>query len=233
MNRGQVSTLVILGGNPVYTAPADLQFGAALAKVANSIHLGLDEDETAAAAKWHLPEAHISKPGAMRDAIDGTVAIQQPMIDAMYGGKTSAEMVALVIDSKDTKAYDIVKNFWTAQWPGRTDSRQRVDLAEGAERRHHRRRPSRPKPSKPIRRREENRGGDRRRAESRRGRHRSRLRPQRSDVGRPIRQQRLDAGSARPDDQADLGQRGADQSGDRARAESQGRRHGHAVSAAG
>ena len=58
MTGGQVSTLVILGGNPAYTAPADLQFAAALAKVANSIHLGADDDETAAAAKWHLPEAH-------------------------------------------------------------------------------------------------------------------------------------------------------------------------------
>jgi len=58
MTGGQVSTLIILGGNPAYTAPADLQFGAALAKVTNSIHLGAEDDETAAAAKWHLPEAH-------------------------------------------------------------------------------------------------------------------------------------------------------------------------------
>ena len=58
MTGGQVATLIILGGNPAYSAPADLQFGAALAKVANSIHLGAYDDETAAAAKWHLPEAH-------------------------------------------------------------------------------------------------------------------------------------------------------------------------------
>ena len=58
MSAGQVSTLVILGGNPVYSAPADLQFAVALSKVANSIHLGAEDDETAAAAKWHIPEAH-------------------------------------------------------------------------------------------------------------------------------------------------------------------------------
>ena len=33
MNAGTVDFLLILGGNPVYTAPADLQFGAALQKV--------------------------------------------------------------------------------------------------------------------------------------------------------------------------------------------------------
>ena len=57
-DAGQVSTLVMLGGNPAYTAPADLQFAGGSAKVANSIHLGADDDETAAVAKWHLPEAH-------------------------------------------------------------------------------------------------------------------------------------------------------------------------------
>jgi MoCo/4Fe-4S cofactor protein with predicted Tat translocation signal len=114
MNSGVVSTLVVLGGNPVYSAPADLQFGAAMAKVANSIHLGVDEDETAAAAKWHAPEAHYLETWSDARSADGTVSIQQPMIQAMYGGKTVAEMVALIIDYKDKKAYDIVKNFWQA-----------------------------------------------------------------------------------------------------------------------
>jgi MoCo/4Fe-4S cofactor protein with predicted Tat translocation signal len=114
MNGGAVSTLVVLGGNPVYTAPADLQFGGAFAKVAHTIHLGGDEDETAAAANWHVPEAHFLETWSDARSNDGTVAIQQPMIDTMYGGKTVAEMVAMIIDYKDKKAYDIVKNFWLA-----------------------------------------------------------------------------------------------------------------------
>ena len=32
MKQGQVNTLVILGGNPVYNAPADLDFKALAAK---------------------------------------------------------------------------------------------------------------------------------------------------------------------------------------------------------
>jgi molybdopterin-containing oxidoreductase family iron-sulfur binding subunit len=114
MNGGQVSTLVILGGNPVYTAPADLQFASAMAKVASSIHLGIDEDETAVAAKWHAPEAHYLETWNDARTPDGVVSIQQPMIDSMYGGKTVAEMVALIIDSKDKKAHDIVKGFYNA-----------------------------------------------------------------------------------------------------------------------
>ncbi len=116
MASGQVQTLVILGGNPAYTAPADLQFAVALSKVANSIHLGLDDDETAAAAKWHIPEAHFLESWSDARTADGIVAIQQPLISPLYNGKTSAEIVALLLDAKDKKAYDIVRNFWQGQW---------------------------------------------------------------------------------------------------------------------
>jgi len=117
MTGGQVSTLVILGGNPAYTAPADLQFGAALAKVANSIHLGAYDDETAAAAKWHLPEAHYLETWGDARSTDGVVAIQQPMIEPIFGGKSAIEVMAVLLDSKDRKGYDLVKNYWASQWP--------------------------------------------------------------------------------------------------------------------
>jgi len=117
MTGGQVSTLIILGGNPAYTAPADLQFGAALAKVANSIHLGAYDDETAAAAKWHLPEAHYLETWGDARSTDGVVAIQQPMIEPIFGGKSAVEVMAVLLDSEDRKGYDLVKNYWTSQWP--------------------------------------------------------------------------------------------------------------------
>jgi MoCo/4Fe-4S cofactor protein with predicted Tat translocation signal len=119
MNNGQVSALFILGGNPVYSAPADLQFAAALSKVANSVHLGEEEDETAASAKWHVPQANFLESWGDARSSDGTVSIQQPMIDTMYGGKTPAEMVALITDAKDKSGHDIVKNYWLAQFPAK------------------------------------------------------------------------------------------------------------------
>jgi molybdopterin-containing oxidoreductase family iron-sulfur binding subunit len=119
MSSGQVQTLVILGGNPAYTAPADLQFAVALGKVANSIHLGMDDDETAAAAKWHVPEAHFLESWGDSVTKSGVAAIQQPLISPLYDGKTASEIVALLIDAKDKKAYDIVKNYWQAQWPAK------------------------------------------------------------------------------------------------------------------
>ncbi len=132
MASGQVQTLVILGGNPAYTAPADLQFAVAVSKVANSIHLGLDDDETAASVKWHIPEAHFLESWSDAVTRSGVAAIQQPLISPLYDGKTAAEIVALLIDAKDKKAYDIVKNYWQGQWPAKDkDAAWRKALNDG------------------------------------------------------------------------------------------------------
>ncbi|NOX56761.1 MAG: TAT-variant-translocated molybdopterin oxidoreductase, partial [Planctomycetes bacterium] len=58
MRDGKVTTLLILGGNPVYDAPADLDFAAALEKVATSIHCSLYRNETSLLCDWHVPQAH-------------------------------------------------------------------------------------------------------------------------------------------------------------------------------
>jgi len=117
MNSGQVQTLAILGGNPAYTAPADLQFASAMGKVANTIHLGHDVNETAVAAKWHLPEAHYLESWSDGVTATGVASIQQPLIEPIFNGRTVSEVVAILVGSKDKKAHDIVKNYWTAQWP--------------------------------------------------------------------------------------------------------------------
>jgi MoCo/4Fe-4S cofactor protein with predicted Tat translocation signal len=112
MSRGDVKTLVLLGGNPVYTAPADLQFEANLKKVPVTIHLGLEQDETASAVKWHLPEAHYLEAWSDGRAPNGLATIEQPMIEPLYGGRTAAEVLALISGYQDQKAYDIVRTLW-------------------------------------------------------------------------------------------------------------------------
>ena len=131
MSAGQVSTLVILGGNPVYAAPADMQFAVALSKVATSIHLGAEEDETAAASTWHIPEAHLLESWGDEATSEGLAAIQQPMIEPMYGGKTAAEIVSWVTTGKFTKSHDIVKNYWLAQFDGNKEDAWRKALHDG------------------------------------------------------------------------------------------------------
>ncbi len=97
LNSGGVDTLVVLGGNPVYNAPADLDFAAAMAKVEHRVHLGLYRDETAVASTWHVPATHWLESWADARSWDGTWTLRQPLIEPLWGGKSVAEMLGMVI----------------------------------------------------------------------------------------------------------------------------------------
>jgi len=118
MEAGAVAVLLILGGNPVFTAPADLPFAQALGRVALRVHLGLYDDETSALCHWHIPEAHYLESWGDARAYDGTVTILQPLIAPLYNGKTAHEVLAALFGQTDRSAYDIVRDSWRRQRPG-------------------------------------------------------------------------------------------------------------------
>ncbi|HYU32773.1 MAG TPA: TAT-variant-translocated molybdopterin oxidoreductase [Thermoanaerobaculia bacterium] len=112
MNAGRVEILVMLGVNPVYTAPADLGFAAALAKVPLRIHHGLYEDETSERCHWHIPAAHELESWGDARAFDGTVSIIQPLIEPLFEGKSVHELLALLAKQPGVTGYDIVRQHW-------------------------------------------------------------------------------------------------------------------------
>jgi MoCo/4Fe-4S cofactor protein with predicted Tat translocation signal len=118
MQGGSVDTLLVLGGNPAFTAPADLGFVDALAKVSVRIHLSLYQDETSALCHWHIPEAHFLESWSDCRAYDGTVTILQPLIAPLYSGKTAHEMLASLTSQPDRSSYEIVRGYWQHHYPG-------------------------------------------------------------------------------------------------------------------
>jgi molybdopterin-containing oxidoreductase family iron-sulfur binding subunit len=118
MNAGSVDTLLILDANPVYTAPADLAFSQALSKVKNIIALSEYVDETAQLATWHLPLAHYLESWGDGRAHDGTVTLQQPLIEPLYGGRSKLEVVALISADPKTRGLDIVERTHAARLGG-------------------------------------------------------------------------------------------------------------------
>ncbi len=112
MKSGQVETLVILGGNPVYDAPADLDFANALKNVTTSIHHGLFLDETAAVCNWHINATHYLEHWSDARAYDGTCSIVQPLIAPLYEGKSEHEFLQIFSDSPLQNGYDIVRAYW-------------------------------------------------------------------------------------------------------------------------
>ncbi|MGH8713187.1 MAG: TAT-variant-translocated molybdopterin oxidoreductase [Casimicrobiaceae bacterium] len=107
-----VDTLLIVGGNPVYCAPADVRFGESLAGVALTVRLGLHEDETSARCQWHLPAAHDLEAWSDARAYDGTVTLMQPLIAPLYAGKSAHELLALLGEGTARSGYDIVREQW-------------------------------------------------------------------------------------------------------------------------
>ena len=95
IGQGQVKTLVIVGGNPVYNAPADLNFADTLVGVPTVIRLGLFQDETSEKATWHLPLAHSLEAWGDAETPDGTYSIVQPLIAPLHGGRSLLEFLIL------------------------------------------------------------------------------------------------------------------------------------------
>jgi len=114
LNAGAVSTLVILGGNPVYNAPADLKWSEAQAKAGTVIRLGYTEDESFVKKGWHLPLAHYLESWGDARTSDGTLVPVQPLIQPLFGGVTELEVLARLGGLAKTSAYDIVRDTFSA-----------------------------------------------------------------------------------------------------------------------
>ena len=119
MHAGKVDLLVILGGNPVYDTPADLNFGQVMKdKVALRVHHGLYQDETAELCQWHVNAAHYLEAWSDTRSYDGTVNLVQPLIAPLYSGKSEHEVLAVFMGRGEASGYDIVRAYWQKQHVG-------------------------------------------------------------------------------------------------------------------
>ncbi len=115
MRDGKVEVLLVLGGNPAYTAPADMQIRAAMAKVPLKLRLGLFEDETSRECQWHIPETHFLESWGDCVAHDGTASVIQPLIEPLYSGRSAHEVLAVFSDKPNRSTLDIVQDAWRDQ----------------------------------------------------------------------------------------------------------------------
>jgi len=118
MWAGKVDMLILVGGNPVYNAPADLNFASAMEKVPLRAHLGLYFDETSWLCHWHVPQSHYLESWSDTRAYDGTVSIVQPLIAPLYDSKTAHDFLTAFTDSPGVSGYDVLRNYWKAQYKG-------------------------------------------------------------------------------------------------------------------
>jgi molybdopterin-containing oxidoreductase family iron-sulfur binding subunit len=130
MRDGKVNTLLVFGGNPVFNAPADMNFREALKKVPTKIRLGVFHDQTSEACDWHLPQAHYLESWGDTETSDGTLCCVQPLIAPLNsarspgavdtespprGGRSAFEVLSLLTVFPNPADGKPVTNYLTAQ----------------------------------------------------------------------------------------------------------------------
>jgi molybdopterin-containing oxidoreductase family iron-sulfur binding subunit len=131
MNAGAVDTLVVLGSNPAYAAPADLGFAAAARKVRLRIHAGLHLDETAALCHWHVPLAHALETWTDACAVDGRPSLIQPLVLPFYDVRAASVVLENVQGRFDAKPRDLLAETWRERLGPWGDPRWEAALARG------------------------------------------------------------------------------------------------------
>jgi Fe-S-cluster-containing dehydrogenase component len=130
IEAGQVSHLIVLGGNPVYTAPADIDLAALIRSVPLSLHLGQHCDETASVCHWHVPEAHPLESWGDLRAYDGTVGLRQPATMPLKPALSAEEFLGLMA-GQNVDGRGLVQATWREAWRDGFEERWARSLEDG------------------------------------------------------------------------------------------------------
>jgi molybdopterin-containing oxidoreductase family iron-sulfur binding subunit len=118
MRGGGVSALVVLDGNPVYSAPPDLRLAEAIGRIPITVYLGLYRNETARACRAFVPALYYLESWADGRACDGTASLVQPLLAPLYGGRTEAELLAALAGRPAAAAHDLLQGVWRGRLSG-------------------------------------------------------------------------------------------------------------------
>jgi MoCo/4Fe-4S cofactor protein with predicted Tat translocation signal len=131
LNDGKVDTLVVLGGNPAYTAPVDFNWAATQRKAKTVVRLGYYQDETSEGCDWHLPAAHYLESWGDARTSDGTLVPVQPLIAPLFGGLTEIEVLARLAGVQTVGGYEIVRETFAGLAGANVEAAWRTFLHDG------------------------------------------------------------------------------------------------------
>jgi len=127
MNRDEIKTLFIFGGDPVYNAPRavaqdpdkkfPIDWTELQKKVPEVVRLGYHEDETAAISRWHVPLAHYLESWSDALAADGSYLSIQPMILPLFGGLSEIELMNALLGRPKVEGPELVQETFRGTKP--------------------------------------------------------------------------------------------------------------------
>jgi Fe-S-cluster-containing dehydrogenase component len=117
LDAGEASMVLVVGGDPLYTAPADLDLARRFAGASATAYVGVRRTATARACTWTCAEAHWLEAWSDALAFDGTPAIAQPLIRPLVAGRSAAQVLAALVGQPEASSYDLVQAYWRAHAP--------------------------------------------------------------------------------------------------------------------
>lgn len=130
-SRGEITTLIISGSNPMYDSPGDIDFKRVMEAIPLRVHHGLYFDETAFWSHWHVPATHQFEMWGDGVDLQGTYSVSQPLIAPLYSStKSLAQIIALLNGQTAAKDYDLILGHWTEDL-GRDEKSWRKALHDG------------------------------------------------------------------------------------------------------
>lgn len=109
LHAGGVENLILLGGNPAYNAPVDLDWSAAQAQAKQSICLSDSVTETSEIADVLVARSHYLESWGDGQTFDGTLVPVQPMIEPLFPTFSELEVLARLAGASSNDPYTIVQ----------------------------------------------------------------------------------------------------------------------------
>jgi len=131
MANGSVDAAILVGTNPVYNAPKDLQVADALSKVPFTAHLANHTDETSKVCKWHVHRAHFLEYWGDGFDFNGVPSVIQPMIQPLFGGKSEIEFIGAIVRGQQIDATVEVQSTMASITGSASNSTWRTLLHDG------------------------------------------------------------------------------------------------------
>ncbi|HTB75533.1 MAG TPA: 4Fe-4S dicluster domain-containing protein [Polyangiaceae bacterium] len=131
IDAGDVAALVIVGGNPAYTAAADQEIGRRIAAVPATAYVGVHDNETARLCRWFVPEAHFLEAWSDARAFDGTASVAQPLMRPLSEGKTVGQVLAGLDGATGATSRELVEAHWKSVAKGDSQASWEQALVRG------------------------------------------------------------------------------------------------------
>ena len=112
LNANKVDLLLVFDANPVYDAPADLDFLTAMQKATTRVSVGHSFNETGRWCQWQVPVSHWLEAWGDVRGHDGAVSVVQPLIEPLYRTRSVDQILATLAGDATTSDYDLTRSTW-------------------------------------------------------------------------------------------------------------------------